>query len=137
MSDKPWKQFERRAGSLIGGKRFWANAGEALDCEGPLFVGQCKHVKHMTLTQLSDLAESVAKEAAPKFKAGVVVVQQRRGRGRTSPVLVVMTAETFTSLHGDGVSRDRRARPVTRPAAEKARGTGMAAFGRADAGAHG
>jgi hypothetical protein len=100
VSDKPWKRFERKVGALIGGRRFWANAGEALDCEGPLFVAQCKHVKAMSLTELSELAEQVEREAAPKLKAGVVAVQQRRGAGRTAPLLIVMTEGTFRQLHG-------------------------------------
>jgi hypothetical protein len=100
VSDKPWKAFERKVGALIGGRRFWANAGEQIDCEGPLFVAQCKHVKAMSLTAMSDLAEQVEREAAPKFKAGIVAVQQRRGAGRSAPLLIVMTEGTFRQLHG-------------------------------------
>ena len=99
---KPWKDFEREAGALIGGRRYWANSGEALDCEGPTTVAQCKYVRQLSLGELGDLAEQVAREAQPKFKAGVVIVKQSGHKGnRRAPTLVVMTAETFTLMNGE------------------------------------
>ena len=95
-----WKQFEREAADLIQGKRFWANSGEALDCESPLFVAQCKLVRVLSLNALADLCEVAEKQGAPKFKAGLVIVKPRRGRGRASPTIVAMTAATFRQLHG-------------------------------------
>jgi hypothetical protein len=96
--DPPWKKFERMAAALIGGKRFWSNSGEALDCEGPTAVAQCKYVRTLSLESLAELARAVEREAAPKFKAGLVIVKQS-GR-RKAPTLVVMTAEVWTQLHG-------------------------------------
>ena len=101
MSDKPWKAFEREAAALISGRRFWANSGEALDCEGPTAVAQCKYVRTMSLASLGSLAEQVEREALPKFKAGVVIVKQSGAKGRRrAPTLVVMTAAVWTALHG-------------------------------------
>ena len=101
MANKPWKKFEREAGALIGGKRFWSNSGEALDCEGPTTVAQCKYVMHLPLKARGELAEQVEREALPKFKAGVVIVKQSGKKGRrVAPTLVVMTATTWTAMHG-------------------------------------
>lgn len=101
MSDKPWKAFEREAAALVRGRRFWANSGEACDVEGPFAVGQCKHVRALSLNALAELAETAEKQGQQKFKAGVVIVKPRRGRGRSSPTLVVMTATTWRALHGE------------------------------------
>jgi hypothetical protein len=100
MPNKPWKSFEREAAELIRGKRFWSNSGEACDIEGPFAVGQCKLVKTLSLNALADLAETSEKQGAQRFKAGVVIVKPRRGKGRSSPTLVVMTAATWRQLHG-------------------------------------
>ena len=100
MSDKPWKRFEREAAALVWGKRFWSNSGEACDVEGPFAVGQCKHVKSLSLNALAELAVTAEKQGTQRFKAGVVIVKPRRGKGRSSPTLVVMTAETWRQLHG-------------------------------------
>jgi len=62
MADRPWKQFERDIGKLIGGTRFWANSGESVDCEGPLFLAQCKNVKSMSLNAIADLAYQIAED---------------------------------------------------------------------------
>lgn len=106
MPKTRWKAFEREAGALIGGRRYWANSGEALDCEGPTAVAQCKYVQRMSLTELEELAERVEKEALPKFKAGLVIVKRSGHKGpRKARTLVVMTAEVWTQLHGP-VSED-------------------------------
>lgn len=87
--------------ALIGGRRFWSNSGEALDCESENFVAQCKEVKTLSLNALADLAEQVEREALPKFKAGIVAVRIKRGPGRKkAPTLLVMTEATFRQLHG-------------------------------------
>lgn len=100
---KAWKQFEADAAALFNGKRFWANSGERLDFEG--FVssgltgpsqkpvrGQCKLVKSLSLEALTKLAEEPGVD--------VVCVKVRRGTGRPSPALVVMTFENYRRLHG-------------------------------------
>jgi hypothetical protein len=89
-----WKQFEREAALLIDGKRFWANAGERLDVEGPWMIGQCKLVKTMSLNALTKLAE----EMTGQNKIGAVFVKVRRGCGQVSAPLVVMTFSEFRRL---------------------------------------
>jgi hypothetical protein len=96
--DKPFKQFEREAAALIGGKRFPANSGADLDCEGPAAVMQCKLRKRLSLEDLSQLAEHVAAQGRPKGKLGLVAVKVRRGAGHPSQGLVVMTFEVFRLL---------------------------------------
>lgn len=100
MPDSAWKQLERAVGALIGGKRLAANSGHAIDCEGPRFVAQAKLVQRMSLDELTALAETIAKEGQMRGKLGVVGVKVRRGPGVKSPILVVMTDETFTQLLG-------------------------------------
>lgn len=95
-----WKQFERDVASLLGGTRFWANSGERLDCESPTAIAQCKLVKVLSLEALTQLAEEVEAAAAPKFKAGVVAVKVRRGRGKKSPMLLVVTEATWRRMNG-------------------------------------
>lgn len=114
MADKPWKKFEREMGKLLGGTRFWANSGESVDCEGPVFLAQCKHVKSMSLNALAELAEQAAKDGeqrtrevpqskdhttyVPDPRYGVVGVKTRPGRGKKSTTLVVMTDRVFAKL---------------------------------------
>lgn len=95
MSDKPWKKFERDCAALIGGKRFWANAGERLDVESDEFRGQCKLVQRLSLAELTALAEEMARD---REKFGVVFTKLRAGKGRQTPILVTMTAQTFSEL---------------------------------------
>ena len=97
---KPWKEFERDVAARLGGRRFWANSGESLDVESNSIVAQCKHVARMSLRELSDLAVAVEAEAERKFKAGVVAVKLRAGRGRATPMLLVVTAATWERMHG-------------------------------------
>lgn len=103
--------MERVAASLIGGRRFWSNSGEQLDIEGPTYVGQVKLVKKCPLEQLTQLVEMVEQQAAIRQKNGVVAIKVRRGRGRPSPVLMVVTAATWERMHGttggEPWSRDR------------------------------
>lgn len=99
-----WKQFERDVAALLGGRRFWANSGERLDVESESAIAQCKLVKRMSLEAITALAEEVEREAAPKFKAGVVAVKLRRGRGRSSPMLLIVTAETWKRMNGSATT---------------------------------
>jgi len=100
MSDRPWKALERQAAALFGGRRHWANSGERLDFESDTAIGQVKLVRVLSLEALTQLAEEMEREALPKFKAGVVVVKVRRGRGRHSPMLVVCTAAVWEAMNG-------------------------------------
>lgn len=101
MSDKPWKAFEREAAALFGGARFWSNSGESLDIESPNVVGQCKLVKRLSIESLTQLAEQAERDGTVKKKAGVVAVKVRRGAGRASPMLVVMTEASWRLMHGE------------------------------------
>lgn len=96
MADKPWKQFERDAAALIGGKRKWANSGERLDIESENFIGQCKLVQKLSLAQLTALAVEMANATTDKF--GVVMTKLRAGKGKKTPMLVTMTADQFEAL---------------------------------------
>lgn len=110
MSDKPWKQFERDMAKLIGGTRFWANSGESVDIEGPVFLGQCKHVKSMSLNAIAQLAEDVAEDGRdhrkedgiPDPKLGLVCLRTRPGRGKKSKTIVVMDESVFRELFPTG-----------------------------------
>lgn len=95
MSDPAWKKFEREFARALGARRFWANSGEALDFEGTWTYGQCKHVRRLSLAELTALAESVARDPRAKHKLGVVGVKLRQGRGRATPPLVVLTLPMF------------------------------------------
>jgi len=97
MSDKAWKKFERDAAALFRGTRFWANAGERVDFSGRTrnglrVNGQCKLVKSLSLNALTQLAEEP--------DVDVVCVKVRRGNGRKSAGLVVMSFENFARLYG-------------------------------------
>ena len=108
-----WKAFERDVAALLGGKRFWANSGEALDVESEGFVAQCKEVKTCSLAALTDLAETAERQGTVKLKAGVVAIRGKRGPGRPkSPILVVMTEATFRYLHGYPVDVVANATPT-------------------------
>lgn len=110
MSDKPWKQFERDMAKLIGGTRFWANSGESIDVEGPVFLGQCKHVKSMSLNAIAQLAEDVALEGRLNCdarggsdpKLGIVCLRTRPGSGKKSKTIVVMDESVFRALFPTG-----------------------------------
>jgi len=98
MSGKAWKQFEGLAASLFWGARFWANSGERSDFEGRTrhgqrVKGQCKLVKTLSLEGLTKLAEEP--------NVDVVCVKVRRGRGKPSPGLVVMTFDKFREFYGE------------------------------------
>src|SRR5687767_7922836 len=100
MADRAWKAFERSCAILFQGKRFWANSGEAIDCEGPTVVAQCKLVQKLSLESLTALAELAERQGTQRFKAGVVAVKVRRGRGLKSPTLIVMTETTWRAMNG-------------------------------------
>lgn len=110
MGDKAWKQFEREMGKLIGGTRFWANSGESVDCEGPIFLAQCKHVKSMSLNVIADLAEQAYLDGKRRrkpngelnTKLGLVGIKTKPGRGKKSKTIVVMNERVFKELFPTG-----------------------------------
>ena len=108
-----WKQFEREVGLLIDGRRFWANSGEQIDVEGASIVAQAKLVQRMSLEALTQLAETVEEQGRQRRKSGIVAIKCRRGRGRPSPTLIVMTAQTWRVLYDkiNPIIRTLEARP--------------------------
>lgn len=95
MSDKPWKQEERHAAQLLTGKRYRANSGGRIDVESEHFIGQVKHVRRLSLTEVEALAIEMARLGTQRGKIGVVVVKRRAGRGIETPRLIVMLSEMF------------------------------------------
>ena len=95
MPDAKWKAFERDVAAMIAGKRYPANSGHDIDCEGPTTVAQCKLVSRLSLEELTRLAENISAQGAALAKTGIVVVKQKRGMGNKSPALVVVTMETW------------------------------------------
>ncbi len=85
---------------MIGGKRYWANAGEAIDCESNWAVAQCKEVKTLSLAALTQLAIEAERQGTQKQKVGMVIVKHRAGRGSPTPRLVVLTEGAFRSMSG-------------------------------------
>lgn len=101
MADKGWKKFEREIGAAIGGKRFWANSGEEIDAEGPLFVAQCKLVRSLSLSALTTLAIAAHHQGKAREKVGVVVVKQSgRGGNIRRPALFVLHEDDWKAVHG-------------------------------------
>jgi hypothetical protein len=100
VSNRPWKQHERDASALIGGRRYWANSGEAIDCESSWAVVQAKHVGRLSLKELETLAIEAERQGAQRQKVGMVIVRRRAGRGRETPALVVMTGAAFREMNG-------------------------------------
>ena len=109
MSDKPWKRFERDTGTLLGGSRYWANSGEAVDVESSWAVAQCKNVRTCSLAALEKLALEAERQGDQKSKVGLVCIKRRAGSGTKTPTLVVMTEGAFRAMNGDlpGEMRER------------------------------
>ena len=102
MSDRAWKAAERQAAKLIGGKRHWANSGQAVDGESDAYVIQVKNVSRASLAALEALALEADRQGTQKYppKIGMVLVKRRAGRGTETPWLVLMTAGQFAEMNG-------------------------------------
>src|SRR3990172_12040069 len=96
MSRTGWKQVERDAAALIGAKRHWANSGERVDADSPLFAQQAKNPKEMSLAELERLVEEMTLLGIDSGRIPMVVV--KRSAGRPTPVLVVLPAEAWRLL---------------------------------------
>jgi len=100
-TDHAWKKLERWAGIMLGGARHWANSGEAVDAEGPLFTAQCKLVRELSLGSLTALATRAEAEGRALGKIGVVVAKQSGHRGaKRTPALFVLHEDAWRDLHG-------------------------------------
>jgi hypothetical protein len=103
MPDRPWKQEERRAAALFGGRRLAAVPGRTLDFESDAHVGRVRHVQRLSLAQLEALAEETERLGENVSKTGVVVIKRRAEAGRQTPRLVVMTEMAWRRIAaGDG-----------------------------------
>ena len=100
MSGTAWKRTEREAAALIGGRRYWANSGEQVDCESSWALAQVKHVKACSLAALEALALEAERLGQQRTKVGLVVIRRRGGRGANTPRLVVMTENQFRQMSG-------------------------------------
>jgi UDP-3-O-[3-hydroxymyristoyl] glucosamine N-acyltransferase len=109
MPNATWKVLEREAAALFGGTRYPANSGHRLDFESATAIGQVKLVRNLSLNALTELAEEMERQALPKHKAGVVVVKCRRGKGRASPMLVVVTAAVWEAMNGKASEQEATA----------------------------
>lgn len=100
MPDRSWKKHERRAASLIGGRRYPANQGGPVDVESPAYVGQCKEVKVLAFPALERLALEAERQGLQRNKVGLCIIKRRAGSGVRTPTLVVMTASAFREMSG-------------------------------------
>jgi hypothetical protein len=100
MSDRPWKAAERRCAVLLGGRRHWANSGQAVDVESDGYVAQVKEVARLSLAALEALALEAERQGAQRQKVGLVLVKRRAGRGRSTPTLCVLTEAAWRELCG-------------------------------------
>jgi len=98
MSRTGWKQAERVAAALIGGKRFPANMGARLDINSDDFVAQVKNVKQLPLRELVNLVEEMHVEGIETGKLPIVLVKPSFGAGRPTPFLVVMPAAGWSII---------------------------------------
>lgn len=83
---------------MLGGARYWANSGAAVDVESNAVVCQVKHRARGSLAELEAWAVGAARQGAQRRKLGVVAVKRRAGRGRPTPWLFVLTEGTWQEL---------------------------------------
>lgn len=102
MGNKAWKQVERDAAKLFGGKRFPANSGHRIDGESALFVWQVKHRKNHTMADMFNLAVEMNAYGKACGKMGLVYLRDKPGRGGKATSLVVMTEEVFKQFYPTG-----------------------------------
>ena len=100
MPNKPFKEFEREVARLLSGVRFPANTGGAVDVASDTILASCKLRKIFGLNALAEEAERMERQAQGTLKVGVVAIKPRRGSGRKSPILIVMTAGEWARFHG-------------------------------------
>jgi hypothetical protein len=100
MPDRPWKQAERRCAALLGGRRHWANSGQAVDVESDGYVAQVKEVARLSLAALEQLALEAERQGAQRQKIGLCLIKRRAGRGRATPTLCVLTESAWRAMNG-------------------------------------
>jgi hypothetical protein len=100
MTSHAWKKAERKAAQIIGGRRYWSNSGEKIDCESDSYCAQVKEVKTLSLTQLETLALESERQGSQRLKLGLVIIKRRAGKGVETPTLITMTESTFREMNG-------------------------------------
>lgn len=102
MSRTKWKQRERDAARIIGGRRYTANQGGLVDCESDAYCVQVKERRTLSLAALEGLAVEIERvaQSRPTPKLGMVMVKRSAGRGRETPWLIVMTEAVFREMNG-------------------------------------
>jgi hypothetical protein len=110
MGNRPWKAHERATATALGGSRYWANSGQAVDVEGPYYLAQCKHVRVLPFPALERLAVHAEALGRQRGKIGLVSIKRRGGPGTLTPRLVCLTMEMFLTLarHLEGVEQIQR-----------------------------
>ncbi len=98
MSRTGWKQVERDVAEVLGCKRFWANAGERVDADSPIFSCQVKNVKTLSLARLEALVEEMLVDGHKTNRLPVVAVKRSAGSARQTPALFVVPGSAFLLL---------------------------------------
>ncbi len=63
------------------------------------WVVQCKLLQNCSLQALTELVEETHALAQAKGKRGMVCIKVRRGKGKPSPILCVLTSEQWRSVN--------------------------------------
>jgi hypothetical protein len=101
MARTSWKRRERQAAAMIGGRRYAANQGGAVDCESATVCAQVKERKNLSLAQIERLALEIERVGRQKLKPGVVMLKRSAGRGIETPWIIAMTASVYRELNGE------------------------------------
>lgn len=105
MSNKAWKNEERRVAKLLRGKRVWLST--PYDVESNQFIVEVKHRATMPLAEIergienvAEQAEIIARKKKKPVKTTFLVVKRKAGSGIETPRIVCMSMDTFIKLHG-------------------------------------
>ena len=87
MSTDTWKSIERLVAELVGGRRSW-------ETEIDVMVGGWGlEVKHLTAPTIADIERFLIHNAKKTEATGLrngLVVKRRAGRGRATPLLLIV-----------------------------------------------
>jgi hypothetical protein len=115
--DRPWKQEERHAAALFGGRRSQGDSGGSLGFEADGIVGHVRHVSRLSLVQLEELALEIERLGGEASKAGLLVLKRRAGAGHETPRLIVMTETVWRRMSG---GEEKESRPGAQNGVEPA-----------------
>lgn len=91
MTDKTWKQFERRIAKRVGGRRLGPTGTDTADVVSPWLVVECKH--RSTLPAWVQKALDKARRNAEPDQLGLAVLHEKGTRDVDS--LVVLSLGDF------------------------------------------